>query len=125
MAYAEKRELKPFQVHIDPRELDDLRRRLGRARWAHVSPDDGWAYGTRVSELRSLVHRRRDAIKHSAVTLDDRVGWFGPGERRGILVPTPHVGGEMLAKSFLRVKVGLTERLLAQDAEEALHLVQP
>ena len=44
-----------------------------------------------------LVHRRRDAIKHPAVALDDGVRGLGPGKRGWFLVPTPHVGREVFA----------------------------
>jgi hypothetical protein len=44
-----------------------------------------------------LVQRRRDAIKHAAVALDDGVGGLGPGKRGRVLVPATHVGGEVFA----------------------------
>ncbi len=65
-----------------------------------------------------VVHRRRDAIKHAAVALDDRLGRLGPGERGRVLVPTAHIGSEVLAQRFLGWKVSLAQRLLAQDPEE-------
>jgi hypothetical protein len=45
----------------------------------------------------ALVQRRRDAVKHTAMTLDDGVRGLRPGEWRWALVPAAHVGGEVPA----------------------------
>jgi pimeloyl-ACP methyl ester carboxylesterase len=45
----------PFQVNVDQADLNDLRRRLGSARWPAQVPDVGWSRGTPVEELRDLV----------------------------------------------------------------------
>ena len=48
-------------------------------------------------EIDGLVHRRRDAIKHPAVRLDDGIGGLRPSEGRRMLVPVAHVGADVLA----------------------------
>ena len=73
----------------------------------------------------SIVHRRRDALQHSPVRLDDGGGGLGPGEGRGVPIPGPHVRVKMLSQGGLGIEVAGAERLFAKNAEEALHLVEP
>ena len=49
----------PFRIHVDQRELDDLRMRLGNARWTRPLADD-WGSGTKRSYLRELIAYWRD-----------------------------------------------------------------
>ncbi len=45
----------PFRVDIAQADLDDLRERLARTRYADQLPGDGWAQGTPVTYLRTMV----------------------------------------------------------------------
>ncbi|MCU1345382.1 MAG: Epoxide hydrolase [Acidimicrobiia bacterium] len=46
----------PFQVAVPQADIDDLRERLGRARWPDQIPDTGWDYGTNREYLKGLCH---------------------------------------------------------------------
>ena len=50
-------ELRPFAVHVPQTDLDDLRERLERTRFAPAAPGDSWEYGTPESYLRDMVER--------------------------------------------------------------------
>jgi len=45
---------KKFHIAISPFIIDDLRERLGRARWPDEIEDSGWAYGTNREYLQEL-----------------------------------------------------------------------
>lgn len=47
----------PFQISIPEAELDDLRERLDRTRFAPAAPGDSWDYGTPEHYLRDMVER--------------------------------------------------------------------
>ncbi|HSI25787.1 MAG TPA: epoxide hydrolase [Aeromicrobium sp.] len=47
----------PFQISIPQADLDDLRERLDRTRFAPAAPGDGWDYGTPEHYLRDMVER--------------------------------------------------------------------
>jgi len=49
--------VRPFRVEIPQGDLDDLRDRLDRTRYAPEAPGDSWEYGTPVSYLRDMVER--------------------------------------------------------------------
>ncbi|MDC7123461.1 epoxide hydrolase 1 [Cellulomonas fimi] len=49
--------IRPFTVHVPDADLDDLRERLARTRFAPAAPDDSWEYGTPQSYLRDMVAR--------------------------------------------------------------------
>lgn len=49
--------IRPFAVHVPDADLDDLRERLARTRFAPAAPDDSWEYGTPQSYLRDMVAR--------------------------------------------------------------------
>jgi pimeloyl-ACP methyl ester carboxylesterase len=53
-------EIKPFTIDIPQAELDDLRDRLARTRWAADLPDVGWSRGVPVSYLKELAEYWRD-----------------------------------------------------------------
>jgi hypothetical protein len=77
-------------LDVAPPNADDL--------WYVMTWVDGpTLHDDRARYAGELVHRRRDAIKHSAVALDDRVRGLGPGKWCRALVPTPHVGCEVFA----------------------------
>ena len=46
-----------FRVEIPQADLEDLRARLARTRYAPAAPEDSWEYGTPVSYLRAMVER--------------------------------------------------------------------
>jgi len=46
--------VRPFVIHVEAEEIDDLRRRLGATRWPAAIPHTGWDYGTDVAWLRDL-----------------------------------------------------------------------
>ena len=50
-------EIRPFHVEIPQADLDDLRDRLARTRFAPAAPGDSWDYGTPESYLRDMVER--------------------------------------------------------------------
>jgi pimeloyl-ACP methyl ester carboxylesterase len=50
-------EIRPFAVETPQADLDDLRERLDRTRFAPAAPGDSWEYGTPVSYLREMVER--------------------------------------------------------------------
>ena len=52
----------PFVLHVPDGDLEDLRERLARTRFADQAPGPPWAYGTDVTYLRSLVDYWRDAF---------------------------------------------------------------
>ena len=49
--------VRPFVVDVPQADLDDLRDRLARTRFAPAAPEDSWAYGTPQSYLRAMVER--------------------------------------------------------------------
>lgn len=50
-------EIRPFAVETPQADLDDLRERLERTRFAPAAPGDSWDYGTPQSYLRDMVER--------------------------------------------------------------------
>jgi epoxide hydrolase len=53
-------ELRPFRIDVPQSELDDLRDRLGRARWPDELPDAGWSRGVPLGYLRELAEYWRN-----------------------------------------------------------------
>jgi pimeloyl-ACP methyl ester carboxylesterase len=52
--------IRPFTVTTPQADLDDLRERLERTRFAATVPGDDWTYGTPTAYLREMVARWRD-----------------------------------------------------------------
>ena len=50
-------DIRPFHIEIPQADLDDLRDRLARTRYAPAAPGDSWDYGTPESYLRVMVER--------------------------------------------------------------------
>ena len=50
-------EIRPFRVELPQADIDDLRERLERTRYAPEAPGDSWDYGTPTSYLRDMVER--------------------------------------------------------------------
>jgi hypothetical protein len=57
-----------------------------------------------------LVHRRRDAIKHATVRLDDGARRLGPGERGRVAIPRTEVGAQVPAQRAGGGEVGDAQR---------------
>jgi len=55
-----------------------------------------------------LVHRRRDAIKHAFVRLDDSSRRFRPRKGCRTSIPSFHVGSKVVTQSLLGYKAGRT-----------------
>jgi pimeloyl-ACP methyl ester carboxylesterase len=53
-------QVNPFRIDVSAAEVNDLRDRLERTRWAHQFPDAGWTYGTDQRYLRELVGYWKD-----------------------------------------------------------------
>ncbi|HWB93254.1 MAG TPA: epoxide hydrolase [Puia sp.] len=51
---AEAADIEPFNIAISPYIIEDLRERLGRARWPDEIEDSGWQYGANLEYLRHL-----------------------------------------------------------------------
>jgi pimeloyl-ACP methyl ester carboxylesterase len=54
---ANSTDIRPFRIEIPQADLDDLRDRLARTRYAPAAPGDSWEYGTPVSYLKEMVER--------------------------------------------------------------------
>lgn len=52
--------MRPFRIEIPEGDLDDLRDRLDRTRWADDLPDAGWDYGVPAGHVRELVRYWRE-----------------------------------------------------------------
>src|SRR5690349_11763290 len=50
-------QITPFVIDVPQADLDDLRARLDRTRFAPAVPGDSWEYGTPTSYLRDMVER--------------------------------------------------------------------
>jgi len=53
--------VRPFRIAVPESDLDDLRDRLARTRWADELPDAGWDYGVPAGYLRDLADYWRSA----------------------------------------------------------------
>ncbi len=47
--------VKPFQIHIEDRELKDLQERLQRTRWPDEVQGAGWEYGAELAYIKKLI----------------------------------------------------------------------
>ena len=52
--------IRPFTVSVPQADLDDLRERLERTRFAATVPGDDWTYGTPTAYLQDMVARWKD-----------------------------------------------------------------
>jgi epoxide hydrolase len=57
---SENKDIRPFTVDIPQGDLDDLRERLGRARWPCALPEVGWSRGVPVGYLKELARYWKD-----------------------------------------------------------------
>jgi len=63
--------IRPFRVEVSDAELDELRERLARARFAQPAPGDDWTYGAPTSWVVELAARWRDEFDWRA--LEERI----------------------------------------------------
>jgi pimeloyl-ACP methyl ester carboxylesterase len=47
-------DIEPFTIFVSPYQIEDLRERLGRARWPDEIEDSGWQYGANKTYLEEL-----------------------------------------------------------------------
>ena len=55
-------EIRPFRIDIPQEDLDELRERLSRTRWAQDLPGAGWDYGVPAEYVRQLAEYWRDSF---------------------------------------------------------------
>lgn len=58
-------QIMPFQINIDPAQVEDLQTRLGNARFPDPLPGDDWATGVPIAVLRDYAERWRKADWHA------------------------------------------------------------
>ena len=56
----------PFEVDIDPADIEDLQRRLADTRWPDQLPEAAWEYGTERETLQSLCEYWRESFDWAA-----------------------------------------------------------
>jgi pimeloyl-ACP methyl ester carboxylesterase len=132
----EQPQIEPFEVDVPEDELEDLRRRLIRARWPSQAPEPGWEQGTDLAYLRELVdywldgfdwraqERRLNRLDHFLTTIDgQRVHFVHARSRHTQALPLvlSH-GWPGSIVEFLDVFGPLTE---PPDRGDAFHVVAP
>jgi microsomal epoxide hydrolase len=60
LVWAAQPDVEPFEIRVSDQELEDLRDRLGLARWPPETPGAPWSYGTDRAYLEELVAYWRD-----------------------------------------------------------------
>jgi len=63
---AESADVRPYTVHIEQVDLDDLQARLGRVRWPDELPGVEWSYGVPSEYVRGLVDHWRASFEWRA-----------------------------------------------------------
>ncbi len=132
-------EIRPFRVEFPQADLDDLRDRLNRTRFAPAAPGDSWDYGTPSAYLRDMVERwkafdwrevegRLNAHPNFVTEIDGQPLHFihvrseVPGARPLLLAHT--YPGSVL--DFLDMIEPLTDPVAhGGQAEDAFHVVIP
>jgi len=132
-------EIRPFRVELPQADIDDLRERLERTRYAPEAPGDSWDYGTPTSYLRDMVERwkvfdwraveaRVNAHPNYLTEIDGQTVHFihvrseVPGARPVLLAHT--YPGSVL--DYLDMIEPLTDPVAhGGRAEDALHVVIP
>ena len=129
-------QIEPFEVDVPEDDLEDLSRRLARARWPSRAPEPGWEQGTDLAYLRELVdywldgfdwraeERRLNRLDHFLTTIDgQRVHFVHARSRhtRALPLVLSH-GWPGSIVEFLDVFGPLTE---PPDPGDAFHVVAP
>src|SRR5713226_5802963 len=57
---AATKDVSPFKVHVPQAALDDLKERLGNARWPDKEPVTDWSQGVPLTKAQALVAYWRD-----------------------------------------------------------------
>jgi len=132
--------VEPFEVSVDEAEVDDLRRRLSRARWPDQLPDAGWEYGIEKGYLQEVCaywreeydwerfESRLNAFDQYVTTVDgQRVHFYHARSPEADAVPLllSH-GWPGSVAEFLDVLGPLTDPAAhGGDPEDAFHVVAP
>jgi epoxide hydrolase len=129
----------PFRVEFPQADIDDLRERLERTRYAPPAPGDSWDYGTPVSYLRDMVERwktfdwrdveaRINSHPNFVTEIDGQTVHFihvrsGVGGARPLLLAHPYPGSVI---DFLDMIEPLTDPVThGGRPEDAFHVVVP
>jgi len=132
--------IKPFRIEVPQGELDGLRQRLARTRFAPDIPGVGWAHGTPTAWLRDMVAYWQDGFDWR--TWEEKLNAYPQyttvidGQRLHFLhIPSPESGATPLVLlhgwpgsfvEFLRVVEPLTNPAAhGGRAGDAFHLVIP
>jgi pimeloyl-ACP methyl ester carboxylesterase len=132
--------IRPYRISVPQADLDDLRGRLARTRWARDLPGEGWSRGVPVDYLRELAGYWRDGFDWRAqearlnrlpqftTTIDGQPIHFlhvrSPEPDALPLLVTHGYPGSVV--EFLEVAGPLTDpRSHGGDPADAFHLVIP
>jgi pimeloyl-ACP methyl ester carboxylesterase len=117
----------PFEVHVPQREVDDLRDRLARTRWADDFGNDDWTFGVPGPYLRALVDHWRDDFDWRAQEAAMRTVPHFRADLSGVPVHFVHVRGRGPAALPLVLTHGWPwtfwdyERVIGPLADPAAH----
>lgn len=93
-------EIRPFAVETPQADLDDLRERLERTRFAPAAPGDSWDYGTPQFYLRDMVERWKTfdwaAVEHRLNAFPNFVTEIEGQPLHFLHVRSPHAGATPL-----------------------------
>lgn len=123
-----------FRISVAEEAIDDLRRRLGQARWPDAVTDGGWSYGVSRDWMRSLrdywleefdwreQERALNAFPHYMAEIDGfRIHYLHFRSKHAGAVPLMMTHG--WPGSFLELlKVA---PMLAESASDAFHVIVP
>jgi pimeloyl-ACP methyl ester carboxylesterase len=133
-------QIKPFTIHIDQAELDDLHQRLANTRWPKAAPGAGWSDGVPLAYLQEVVEywrttydwrtfeARLNDFPHFTTTIDGANIHFihvrSPEANAMPLLITHGWPGSVV--EFLEVIGPLTDpRRYGGDPADAFHVVIP
>ncbi len=136
----ENAEIRPFCVEIPQADLDDLKERLGRARWPEELPGIGWTRGVSLDYLKDLVdywangfdwrvHEAKiNELPHFTTTIDGQNVHFlhvrSPESGALPLVICHGYPGSVI--EFMNIIGPLTDPVShGGDAADAFHVVAP
>ena len=132
--------IRPFTLDVPQTALNDLRRRLGDARWPEKEAVDDWSQGTPLAELRALCDYWRDGYDWRRCearlnALGQHVTEIDGLDIHFLHIRSPHAGAMPLIMThgwpgsvieFLETIAPLTDPVAhGGRAEDAFHLVIP